>query len=285
MKETIRNRTAEPSDPSQRMEQRLPTYLKTGLEAARAAGDTLLDWRGRVSIQHKADHADLVTEADREAETIIMNMLRTAFPDHECLGEETGAHAGQAASGTTGSGYRWIIDPLDGTTNYAQGLPLFATSIGLEKDGHLLVGVIHAPALGATYSALRGGGAFYNGEPMRVSDTPHVKDSLLVTGFIHDEDVIRTNVERMPALIRSSRGVRSLGSAALNLAYVAQGVFEAYWAPANQPWDVAGGALIVQEAGGKITDMNGDPLDIFRPRLLATNGHVHEEMLQALQPI
>lgn len=250
--------------------------LEVAVAAARAAEKVLMEQRGRVRVEYKADHRDLVTAADREAEAAVIDVLHGAFPEHGILGEESDEIP-------TRDGHRWLVDPLDGTTNYAQGLPLFATSIGLEKDGQLLVGVIHAPVLKETYTAVRGYGALCNGRPIHVSATDTLQQSLLVTGFAHDMGGgRRKNVARMDKLIRETRGVRMLGSAAINLAFVAAGLLEAYWAPNNEAWDVAGGALIVAEAGGKVTDMAGGPLDLYRPELLATNGLVHEQMMREL---
>lgn len=253
----------------------LTGFVTVATEAARAAGDILMAKRGRVAVEFKSSHADLVTEADRAAEKAVFDVLERAFPDHAFLGEESGSRRND-------SPYRWIVDPLDGTTNYAQGLPMFAVSIGLEREGHLVAGVIYAPALDGLYSAHAGGGAFLNGEPIRVSSEERLENSLLVTGFVHDENVIRSNVGPLGSFIGKTRGVRMLGSAAVNLAFVAQGLFEAYWAPSNRAWDVAAGALIVAEAGGRVTDMTGGPLDLDRPRLLATNGRLHDVMMAGL---
>lgn len=256
----------------------LETFLAEAVRAARVAGDLLLEKRGQVGVEFKAGHADLVTEADRKAEAAVIDVLRGAFPLHGIIGEESGELPGT-------DGYRWLVDPLDGTTNYAHGLPLFGTSIGLERNGELLVGVLHFPVLERTYSATRGSGAWCNGERLHVSTAGDLKNSLLVTGHSHSLGAgVRENLDLLNMLVSASRGVRMLGSAAINLAYIAEGLFEAYWAPTNEVWDVAAGVLIVEEAGGKVTDMAGGELDLFRPRLLATNGLVHDDMLQALRP-
>lgn len=256
----------------------LESYLAAAIRAARVAGDVLLEKRGRVAVEYKAGFGDLVTAADREAEAAVIDVLRGAFPEHGIIGEESGESPGVDA-------HRWLVDPLDGTTNYAQGLPLFATSIGLERDGELLVGVIHVPALNVTYSAVRGGGAWCDGERLHVSTADELRRSLLVTGYSQslEDGERRKNVELVDMLVSTTRGVRMLGSAAINLAYIAAGLLEAYWAPENQVWDVAAGVLLVEEAGGKVTDMSGKALDLFRPRLLATNGLLHEEMVRVLR--
>lgn len=269
--------TEDKAHKAQVSESELNTYLETAERAARAAGDLLLEKRGQVAVEYKEGFNDLVTAADREAEAVVIETLRDAFPAHRIIGEESGELAGADAC-------RWLVDPLDGTTNYAQGLPLFGTSIGLEKDGELLVGVIHLPALEQTYSAVKGAGATCNGEPVRVSSAARLQQSLIVGGYAHnlDDEERRRNVQLMSDLMSDTRGVRMLGSAAINLAYVAAGKIEAYWAPSNEVWDVAAGILLVREAGGAVTDLNGGDIDLFRPRLLATNGRVHEAMLQAV---
>lgn len=252
-------------------------HLSTAVRAAKIAGEILVERRGTVTVQLKENFKDLVTEADRLAEEAVNEVLLSAFPSHGIVGEETGETRGN-------DGYRWFVDPLDGTTNYAHGLPLFGTSIALEKDGELLVGVVHLPVLGDTYTAVKGRGAWRNGMPLQVSSTDRLENSLLVTGFPYDLSPGRpTNFDHMGALIRRTRGVRLLGSAAIDLLYVASGAFEAYWDLSNAPWDVAAGVLLVQEAGGTVTDMNGGELDLMNPRVLASNGHLHEQLLAVLR--
>lgn len=250
------------------------TYLDVAVRAAKAAGEILLAHRGRVTVERKAGFRDLVTEADRLAEAAASRTILEAFPDHSLLGEETGEHQGQST-------WRWLVDPLDGTTNYAHGLPHFAVSVALVGQDGPVVGVVHLPALGETYSAARGRGAWCNGRKLSVSAASCLEDCLLVTGFPHDLSPGRpTNLDHMEALVRRSRGVRLVGAAAIDLAYVAAGVFDAYWDLSNHAWDVAAGVLLVEEAGGRVSDMAGGRLDLFRPRLLASNGQVHDELLR-----
>lgn len=256
-------------------------YLNVAVKAAHAASDVLLAHRGKVTVEYKEGHGDLVTAADREAEETVIRILQGEFPDHAIIGEESGRFEGSDELQS-----RWFVDPLDGTTNFAEGLPLFATSIGFEQRGELLVGVIHLPVFDATYTAIRGEGAFLNGEPLRVSPTEKLQETLLVTGHAHSpglEERVKETMDLLHNLISATRGVRLLGSAAVNLAYVAHGIFEAYWAPVNEVWDVAAGVLIVREAGGKVTDMKGDPIDLFRPNMLASNGHIHDALLEAFR--
>lgn len=260
-------------------ERDLDKCLDVAIQAAKAAGEVLLARRGQVAVEYKAGHGDLVTEADRDAEAAVIDVLRKHFPTHGIVGEESGEHTGDDAQRS-----RWFVDPLDGTTNYAQGLPLFATSIALEQKGQLQIGVIHMPVFNATYSAIRGRGARCNDEPIYVSKADDLRRTLLVTGHAHDlGESVYKNVSLLNYLVNASRGVRMLGSAAVNLAYVAEGIFEAYWAPMNEVWDVAAGVLLVQEAGGKVTDMDGGLLDLLKPRLLASNGYIHDDMVAALR--
>ncbi|MBO8142486.1 MAG: inositol monophosphatase [Firmicutes bacterium] len=248
--------------------------MDVAVRAAKAAGEILLAHRGRVTVERKAGFRDLVTEADRLAEAAASRTILEAFPDHSLLGEETGEHQGQST-------WRWLVDPLDGTTNYAHGLPHFAVSVALVGQDGPVVGVVHLPALGETYSAARGRGAWCNGRKLSVSAASCLEDCLLVTGFPHDLSPGRpTNLDHMEALVRRSRGVRLVGAAAIDLAYVAAGVFDAYWDLSNHAWDVAAGVLLVEEAGGRVSDMAGGRLDLFRPRLLASNGQVHDELLR-----
>mgnify|MGYP001253801610 CR=1 FL=1 len=260
------------------MADKLNRYLEVALQAAHTAGEILMSHRGHVAVERKSGFRDLVTVADREAEAAIRQVLLDAFPEHGLLGEEEGERQGSSV-------YRWLVDPLDGTTNYAHGLPHFAVSLALLGEGdELLVGVVHMPALGETYSAVRGGGAFCNGRRIRVTRAEHLDDCLLVTGFPNDVSPGRpTNVDHMENLVRRTRGVRIVGAAAVDLAYVAAGVFDAYWDLSNHAWDVAAGVLLVTEAGGTVTDMTGGPLDLYRPRLLASNGRVHEQLLAVLR--
>lgn len=251
----------------------LARHLAAAVRAAKIAGDILLERRGTVTVERKTGHRDLVTEADRLAEEAVNDVLLKAFPDHGIVGEETGETIGS-------DGHRWFVDPLDGTTNYAQGLPLFATSIALEKDGELLVGVVHLPVLNETYTAVKGRGAWRNGTPLHVSSTDQLENALLVTGFPNDLSPGRpTNEDHMMALVARTRGVRLLGAASIDLVYVAAGVFEAYWDLTNSPWDVAAGVLLVREAGGTVTDMTGGELQLMKPRLLASNGRIHDQLL------
>ena len=244
--------------------------LSCAIETARAAGALLLERVGMpLETREKRSRGDLVTESDRASEALILARLLAAYPHASILGEESGEHDGE-------SDERWIVDPLDGTTNYAHGYPLYCVSIGYERSGELEAGVVYAPALGELYAAARGGGATCNGRSIAVTNTGSVGESLVCTGFKPAE--FDRNGKYFERLSRVAQGVRRDGAAALDLAFVAAGRFDAFWEFDLAPWDIAAGALIVREAGGTASAIDGGPLDLARGSTLATNGRVHAEM-------
>jgi myo-inositol-1(or 4)-monophosphatase len=250
------------------------------IELARAAGELLRDGRSAPRrIDYKGSPTNLVTEMDARVETLVVDGLLRAFPGDAVLAEEGGARAGR-------SGRRWIIDPLDGTTNYAHGLPLYAVSIALEIEGRVRLGVVYDPSQRELFVSERGGGAFCNDVRLGVSSTAALERSLLATGFPYD---IRANADNnlreYAAFAMRARGVRRLGSAVLYLAWLAAGRFDGYWELRLGPWDVAAGGLMVEEAGGRLTALTGTPLDLAAPTVLATNGRIHQEMLDVLKEI
>ncbi|BAS28826.1 inositol monophosphatase family protein [Limnochorda pilosa] len=250
---------------------------RLAVTVAREAGGLLLERFGRAhTVEHKGP-TDLVTEADRLSEEHILARIRESYPGHAILSEEAGL---QERSG----GLRWIVDPLDGTTNFAHGLPLFSVSIALEVDGELAVGVVYDPAAGELFDAVRGRGARLNGRPVHVSAVDTLQEALLVTGFPYDlwRDEGEDNLDYFARFARRCQGVRRLGSAALDLAYVAAGRLDGYWELKIHAWDIAAGALLVQEAGGRLSTLDGDPFRVDGGRILASNGHLHEAMLQVL---
>ena len=253
---------------------------RVAVDAARAAGRLLRDELvGIRRISYKGTPTNLVTEMDARAEAMIVNTLRAAFPDDAILAEEGGALAG-------GSGRRWIIDPLDGTTNYAHGVPAFAVSIALERAGRVDLGVLYEPNLDEMFVAERGGGATMNDVRLEVSATTRLDASLLTTGFPYDVRVRPdNNLAEYSAFSLRSRGVRRWGSAVIDLAYIAAGRFDGYWELQLMPWDVAAGALVVEEAGGRVTNIHGGPLDVNAASLIASNGRIHDEMLAVLAEI
>jgi myo-inositol-1(or 4)-monophosphatase len=250
---------------------------RVAVDAARAAGRLLRDELSGVRrIAYKGAPTNLVTEMDRRAEAEILGRLRDTFPDDAILSEEAGAAGGR-------SGRRWIVDPLDGTTNYAHGLPLFGVSIALEAERRIVLGVVYDPSRDELFVGERGAGATLNDAPIRVSSTALLDESLLVTGFPYNIRQTRdTNLPEYAAFSVRARAVRRLGSAVLDLSYVACGRFDAFWELRLGAWDVAAGTLLVEEAGGLVTGIDGRPLDIDAPTLVASNRLVHHEVLGVL---
>jgi len=258
-------------------------FLSTAIEAASQVGTRLQEMLGesRASkgVTTKRNAADLVTQADRMTEDHIVRLLRERFPNHGVVAEEGTAHPG--------GDYRWIIDPIDGTTNFAYGVPLFAVSIALEHKGDLIAGVVYHPSMDELFAAERGHGAFLrrNGheKTLRVSDQATVADSVVATGLPYAIRETGHNIPEIERLMRTAIEVRIIGTAALNLAYVAAGRMGAFWEPGLNAWDIAAGALLVQEAGGRISDTQGRPFHVDCRNVLATNGRVHDEMVRLLR--
>lgn len=252
-------------------------WLQEAIRIAGEAGALLLESLGAPrSIELKGE-IDLVTEMDRRSEELIAGRLTESFPGTHILAEEGTTTGGVADGGL------WIVDPLDGTTNYAHGFPVFCVSMAFELAGRLELGVVHDPTRGETFSARRDGGARLNGRALRVSRRGALGESLLATGFPYDiRTSARNNLPEFQAMVRRARGVRRAGSAALDLAYVAGGRFDGYWEEKISPWDVAAGVLLVREAGGLVTDYAGRPGDIRSGQILASNGLIHGEMSEVL---
>lgn len=260
-------------------EKEIREFSRVGEEVARAAGRFLREnLHSGFAVSRKGE-IDLVTEIDVAAEKMIVSRLKAAFPRHAILAEEM--HS-SAASGDC----KWIIDPLDGTTNFAHGYPVFCVSIGLEIEGVMEWGIVYNPNLEETFTARRGGGALLNGAPIRVSDTESLGASLLATGFPYD---IRTspqnNLDYFRAFALRAQGIRRAGSAALDLCYVAAGRFDGFWEFKLNPWDCAPGYLMVREAGGMVTDHSGRPGSVYDRECLATNGRIHEPMMDVVREI
>ena len=227
-------------------------------------------------ISHKGKF-DLVTEVDFLCEQEVIRIIKKRFPDHEFLAEESGASQGLSSSS------KWIIDPLDGTINYAHGFPVYCVSICLEHEGELILGVVYNPCMDELFVAEKGQGATMNGNPIAVSTIPELKDSLLVTGFtpevVHSDD---DNMGRFSDFMKASQAVRRPGSAAIDICYTAMGRFEGFWELKLHAWDVAAGIVIMREAGGTVTRLNGNPLSVYDRQILASNGLVHAEMVEIL---
>jgi myo-inositol-1(or 4)-monophosphatase len=256
-------------------------FLATAIEAAMHAGSVQMASFGAADLRvDKKGTIDLVTNIDLAIERHFRAMIAERFPDHSVLGEEFE----QAGQWDQVPDYCWVFDPIDGTTNYAHGLPIFCCSVALEIQGVPVVAAVFDPNRQELFTAERGLGAWLNGKPLRVSATEVVIDSLLVTGFHYE--VQRDPAELMALFtkfITTARAVRRLGSAALDLCYVAAGRFEGFWEQKLHPWDIAGGALLVQEAGGRVTGLDGAPYNSRGGSVLATNGHVHDEMLGTIR--
>lgn len=241
------------------------------MKAADAAKAILNSHFGNLRKVEEKFQAGLVTEADRESEKAIVEILRKSFPDHGMLGEEFGTNDTASDSNKTGSESRasepthiWMIDPLDGTTNYVHQFPFFCVSIGLEINGELVLGVVDAPQLGSRYYAVKGGGAFKNGEPIHVSKRTEAKDGLFATGFNSYDNTLDEQLEILSKIVKQTRGIRRAGAAALDLCFVAEGVYDAFWEKHLSVWDTAAGVAIAREAGGIATDMFGTE---FNPRM------------------
>ena len=251
-------------------------YLDAAQAVAREAGDILKrDYHRRGPISFKGE-IDLVTETDTASQALIHDRLASLFPDHDFLAEE-----GLRSIG--GAEFRWVIDPLDGTTNFTHRFPWFCVSIGLQRRGALVAGVVFNPMSGELFSAEAGGGAFLNGEPIRVSSVGDLGRSLVATGFPYDIRESRTNMDAHNRFLLAAQAVRRCGSAAIDLCYVACGRFEGFWELKLNPWDTAAGAVIAAEAGGRVTDFQGRLVDIYHPEVLASNGLLHEAMLGVLR--
>jgi myo-inositol-1(or 4)-monophosphatase len=227
------------------------------------------------TIQYKGE-INLVTEVDRLSEALIVERIRRVFPGHGILAEESPETA-------KGSGFRWIIDPIDGTTNYAHGYPIFCVSVALEVEGVIRLGTVYNPMLAELFVAEKGAGAFLNSRQLTVSRTAKLSRGLLATGFPYDlRENRNNNFNYYRALAMNAQAVRRAGSAALDLAYVAAGRFDGFWELRLMPWDTAAGWLLVTEAGGMVTDLRGDPYQLHSPHIVASNGQIHREIINIL---
>lgn len=256
----------------------LSIFLDIATEAALAGGAVLQSYWGKLEdIQEKGRPGDLLTAADKAAEAAVLQILERHFPDHQILAEESGQ------LGNTQSQYLWAIDPLDGTTNFAHQYPFSATSVGLLIEGVPQVGVVYDPFHRELFRAATGLGATRNRQPIQVSATTSLEQSLLVTGFAYDRrETPDNNYAEFCYLTHLTQGVRRGGAAALDLAYVACGRLDGYWERGLSPWDIAAGIVLVQEAGGQVTAYDGGPQKLDTGRILATNGLIHQDLSQEL---
>jgi myo-inositol-1(or 4)-monophosphatase len=246
-------------------------YLETAEAIAREAGALLMEYFGRVTFELKGDF-DLVTAADKASEKLVVGLLEKHFPQHSIMAEEGGGHESP-------SEYRWYVDPLDGTTNFAHGYPVFNVTLALEKSGEMIAGVVFDPTRNEMFRAEKGGGTFLNQNRVHVSQATRLQDSLVSTGFPSQNRHSNANIHFYHQMAMSTHGVRRGGSAALDLAYVACGRLEAFWEFGLKPWDLAAGILLVDEAGGRHTTMQGKPHRIGSTTLLADNALIHDETI------
>jgi len=247
------------------------------IQAVRESGKLQKEWLRKDKRIELKGAINLVTEVDRRCEQRIIEIIKKAFPGHNILTEET-------PMPELPSPYRWIIDPLDGTTNYAHGYPCFCTSLALELEKEIILGAIYDPLLDELFTAQKGKGAFLNKERITVSKTDQLTNALICTGFPYDLRESRVNnLDHFNNFVMKARAIRRDGSAALDLCYVAAGRFDGFWELKLCPWDVAAGKLLVEEAGGTVTDFRGGSLDIYGKEILATNGRIHGEMIKVLR--
>jgi myo-inositol-1(or 4)-monophosphatase len=256
----------------------MPSYLETSMEIAREAGALLAAYFERhIGFELKAEY-DLVTEADRASEQLVIDRLRSHFPTHAIVAEESGGHAGS-------SDYCWYVDPLDGTTNFAHGFPMFNVTMALEHAGELIAGVIFDPVRNEMFASERGSGAYLNNRGIHVSPVDQLNNALVATGFPSRKRHLHVNVHFYYQLAMLTHGVRRAGSAALDLAYVASGRLDGFWEFGLHPWDMAAGILLIREAGGTCSDMEGRPVNLRGQHLLGDNGLVHDAMLDVFSEV
>jgi myo-inositol-1(or 4)-monophosphatase len=254
--------------------------IKDIIQISKEAGELIKNAFGKThSIEFKTNELNLVTETDKASEKLITDFIKKKYPSHGILAEE-GSEANKSAE------YLWVIDPLDGTTNFAHGLPIFSVSIGLQKNGEIIAGVVYDINRNIIYSAEKGSGSFANERRINVNKNQNLGHGILVTGFPYN---IKENpdkaMERFNKMLTTARAIRRLGSAAIDFCYVANGVFDGFWEVFLHPWDICAGKLIVEEAGGLVTDFDGKKIDIYSKRILATNALVHQKMIEFLNSV
>ena len=250
------------------------------IEISKRAGSIIKEGFGTTfKIEYKTNESNLVTEIDKASEELIINFIKEKYPSHSILAEEGGDVKKK-------SDYLWVVDPLDGTTNFAHGLPIFSVSIGVQKNNETIAAIVYDVMQDIVYSAEKGSGAFANSEKIKVSKENKLEHSLLVTGFPYNiaenpEDAF----ERFTILTKKSRGMRRLGSAAIDFCYLASGVFDGFWEVHLHPWDMCAGKLIAEEAGGIVTDFEGNSIDIFSKKILSTNNKIHKQIIDLMEKI
>jgi len=250
---------------------------RIALKAVKGGGAILMEYLGKVqSIDYKGE-INLVTEADRRSEEVVMGIIKDSYPDHRMLAEETG-DSGESSS------FKWIIDPLDGTTNYAHGYPCFCISLAIEHEGEVIYATVYDPVREELFTAEKGKGAYLNGKAIKVSSTQQLNQSLLCTGFPYDvRNDMNSNILHFRNFLLKTQAVRRDGSAALDLCYTATGRFDGFWEQKLFPWDVAAGSLLVTEAGGNLSNFKGENFSIYDKEIVASNGIIHNQMIEVLR--
>jgi len=250
------------------------------IKISHEAGEIIRNGFGKsFGIEYKTNASNLVTDIDKASEKHIKDFIQKKYPGHSILAEESGELKKD-------SEYLWVIDPIDGTTNFAHGLPIFSVSIGLQKNNHTIAGVVYDVMQDITYTAEKGSGSFSNSDKISVSANNELSHCVLATGFPYNIAENPENaIEKFTALTKASRGMRRLGSAAIDLCFVAKGVFDGFWEIYLHPWDICAGKLIVEEAGGLVTDFKGKAIDIYSHNILATNGLIHKKMIGIIDKV
>ena len=256
-------------------------FIDFALETAHLAGNILANNFRKLEASDTAfkGSRDPVTRVDKESENLIVSRIRDSFPDHAIIAEES--YLGEETS----NDYKWVIDPLDGTVNYMHGLPIFAVSIALEHMGEKIIGVVHAPQIGETYHAEAGKGAYLNGEKISVSSNQEMNRAVMATGFAYNRNEVKyRNFDNFERISLRCMGMRRMGAASLDLAWVGCGIFDGFWEAYLKPWDIAAGALIVREAGGKVSDFDGGENFWQTGNIVASNGLLHEDLRSLISP-
>jgi myo-inositol-1(or 4)-monophosphatase len=250
------------------------------IDISKKAGTIIKEGFGTTfKIEYKTNESNLVTEIDKASEELIINFIKEKYPSHNILAEEGGDLK-------KNSEYLWVVDPLDGTTNFAHGLPIFSVSIGVQKNNETIAGVVYDVMRNISFVAEKGSGAYANSEQIKVSKVNKLEHSLLVTGFPYNiaENPERA-FERFITLTKKARGMRRLGSAAIDFCYLASGVFDGFWEVHLHPWDICAGKLITEEAGGVVTDFDGNSIDIFSKKILSSNNKIHRQIIDEMEKI
>lgn len=250
------------------------------IEISKSAGSIIKEGFGtKFKIEYKTNESNLVTEIDKASEELIINFVKKRYPSHSILAEEGG-------DVKRSSEYLWVVDPLDGTTNFAHGLPIFSVSIGVQKNNETIAGVVYDVMRDIVFHAEKGNGAFANSEKIKVSNVDKLEHSLLVTGFPYNvSENPEEAFERFTVLTKKARGIRRLGSAAIDFCYLASGVFDGFWEVYLHPWDICAGKLIAEEAGGIVTDFNGNSVGIFSKKILSSNNKIHKQIIDEMEEI